>query len=681
MTQTTLVGYTIINGTWSIQLALLVASVYNYVMFPEVFDSTWFKFRREQLTADEIQSLNNLRKFDLPIIHGLLFVLNSVVSSSRLNLDCGKQFFAFIGMVLMVVLIFDVTSLLYVFPETNAIKFAPENVIGCFIWIELEWMIFLAVILSNIFFILIRTMITHKIQLDQVPVRKQLPDVDTIVAIKEVADEFAAQYVPFIVSILIFFQPNGTNTGQLYWTLKMILLSNMASVVCITFLVFVSWKKGPAWWTKISHYVFFILLLLNYIIIPLANIVVFVWYVLDPTIDLKSEPIESYIIFFSVICFARIMEYVTLVRRTVVLDARIFLQQKQAMMSKTAEELRKEIFDAAASESNLEEDVQRMVSVAKEILNDGKKGPYAKRFRGYGQGEIRLGTTFELRQDIYSLGFISQIDDDIMDEHFDVLTGRLKSDTKAEPPVQVNEETPAPPTTSLAINTDDDDPIEFERYHEREGSDDDGVDEEDPEQLLTKREFAKMQRIFEIKKQKRLNIVTNTLLTFMFQMTLIILTFYELGHNCEYWSIIIAPVDVYIMIARFICATILHLSLVDEVNQGLTMMKYAVNHSYRFHRHQLAFISGFLQTVACLGVELANIGVVQGANDTISIVFNFIALAIIAEFDNYVYDSLKNESFKQLTEREFTSHALVVMHTTSKKCDPSEKSTQIDANG
>jgi hypothetical protein len=175
--------------------------------------------------------------------------------------------------------------------------------------------------------------------------------------------------------------------------------------------------------------------------------------------------------------------------------------------------------------------------------------------------------------------------------------------------------------------------------------------------------------------------VTNTLLTFTFQMTLIILTFYELGHNCEYWSIIIAPVNVYIMVARFICATILHLSLVDEVNQGLTMMKYAVNHSYRFHQHQLAFLSGLLQTVACLGVELANIGVVQGANDTISIVFNFIALAIIAEFDNYVYDSLKNESFKQLTHKEFTEHALVVMHTTSKKCDPSEKSTQVDASG
>ena len=51
---------------------------------------------------------------------------------------------------------------------------------------------------------------------------------------------------------------------------------------------------------------------------------------------------------------------------------------------------------------------------------------------------------------------------------------------------------------------------------------------------------------------------------------------------------------------------------------------------------------------------MANIGVICGANDTISIIFNFIALAIIAEFDNYVYASMKGESFKALCEKEFT---------------------------
>jgi hypothetical protein len=85
--------------------------------------------------------------------------------------------------------------------------------------------------------------------------------------------------------------------------------------------------------------------------------------------------------------------------------------------------------------------------------------------------------------------------------------------------------------------------------------------------------------------------------------------------------------------------------------------------------------------MSCLSVEIANIGVICGANDTISIVFNFIALAIIAEFDNYVFNSMKNESFRELCSKEFTSRVLIVCHTSSKKCSNEQLSTEVDENG
>jgi len=85
-----------------------------------------------------------------------------------------------------------------------------------------------------------------------------------------------------------------------------------------------------------------------------------------------------------------------------------------------------------------------------------------------------------------------------------------------------------------------------------------------------------------------------------------------------------------------------------------------------------------MQMTSSLGVELSNIGVIVAANDTISIVFNFIAVAIIAEFDNYVFDSMKNENFKRLIEERFSKPALVICHTTSKKCKLSEVSSQKD---
>ena len=37
-----------------------------------------------------------------------------------------------------------------------------------------------------------------------------------------------------------------------------------------------------------------------------------------------------------------------------------------------------------------------------------------------------------------------------------------------------------------------------------------------------------------------------------------------------------------ILFARFICATILHLSLTEEINSALMCMKYANNHGYNF---------------------------------------------------------------------------------------------------
>lgn len=48
---------------------------------------------------------------------------------------------------------------------------------------------------------------------------------------------------------------------------------------------------------------------------------------------------------------------------------------------------------------------------------------------------------------------------------------------------------------------------------------------------------------------------------------------------------------------------------------------------------------------------------------------NFVALVIIAEFDVFVYASMKDEPLKQLIEREFTEKVFKIQHTTSKKAN------------
>ena len=43
VTQTTLVGFTLINGTIALQFALLMGALYNLFLYPEVAGSTYLK--------------------------------------------------------------------------------------------------------------------------------------------------------------------------------------------------------------------------------------------------------------------------------------------------------------------------------------------------------------------------------------------------------------------------------------------------------------------------------------------------------------------------------------------------------------------------------------------------------------------------------------------------------------
>lgn len=61
--------------------------------------------------------------------------------------------------------------------------------------------------------------------------------------------------------------------------------------------------------------------------------------------------------------------------------------------------------------------------------------------------------------------------------------------------------------------------------------------------------------------------------------------------------------------------------------------------------------------------------------------FNFIALAIIAEFDEYVLASMKGETYRCLIEERFLKKVIVIQHTSSKKCGETDLSKVKDENG
>ena len=80
---------------------------------------------------------------------------------------------------------------------------------AAYLWLVIEQLVFMSTLMSNIVFLLIRSHVRHKLQLDAIDEKNQLPNVDTIIAISEVANAFHAQFVPWLTNTALMVIPTG----------------------------------------------------------------------------------------------------------------------------------------------------------------------------------------------------------------------------------------------------------------------------------------------------------------------------------------------------------------------------------------------------------------------------------------------------------------------------------------
>lgn len=50
----------------------------------------------------------------------------------------------------------------------------------------------------------------------------------------------------------------------------------------------------------------------------------------------------------------------------------------------------------------------------------------------------------------------------------------------------------------------------------------------------------------------------------------------------------------WVMVSRMICVVVMHINLMGKVTQGMNMMKYSLNHTWKFDGWHFGFIAGFL---------------------------------------------------------------------------------------
>ena len=107
---------------------------------------------------------------------------------------------------------------------------------------------------------------------------------------------------------------------------------------------------------------------------------------------------------------------------------------------------------------------------------------------------------------------------------------------------------------------------------------------------------------------------------------------------CAYKDLPSSPA---IVIARFMCAIFLHISLSDELNQSFQMMKYAMNHPWKFNSWFNAFLIGFTQMLVIFSVEIVNLMVLLTNPTVMETIMNFLALVIISEFDDFFFTTVE----------------------------------------
>ena len=97
----------------------------------------------------------------------------------------------------------------------------------------------------------------------------------------------------------------------------------------------------------------------------------------------------------------------------------------------------------------------------------------------------------------------------------------------------------------------------------------------------------------------------------------------------------------------------------------MKMMKYAVNHSWKFEDYKVAFMSGFFQAFMVVLVESVNFMAILTTSQILDIVMNFLALVVIAEFDDFFYAAVSEYDITEVIDDKVYDDFLVIQTTTS----------------
>ena len=110
-----------------------------------------------------------------------------------------------------------------------------------------------------------------------------------------------------------------------------------------------------------------------------------------------------------------------------------------------------------------------------------------------------------------------------------------------------------------------------------------------------------------------------------------------------------------IILVKFICAVLFHFKFETEISSSIQMMKYSAMHSDYFYNPLTSYFMGLINMVMIMLVEVINLWNLSNITEgTYSLMFDFIALGIIAEFDDYFVEIYKDSALDPLINGDVT---------------------------
>ena len=107
------------------------------------------------------------------------------------------------------------------------------------------------------------------------------------------------------------------------------------------------------------------------------------------------------------------------------------------------------------------------------------------------------------------------------------------------------------------------------------------------------------------------------------------------------------------------------MQLLYELCSGMNNMKFALNHDYRFESPGFAWLAGFMQAFSIFVIETVNFFVILESDNFLTVVMNFMALAIISEFDDAFFSDLSLEKLREVIDNPDFSNLYLITRTSS----------------